>query len=266
MLLAAASALAVAALPACAAPTEIVISVRTDVACPFTKGTSVTAGAPSSAESSAPSTIDQRCMPDGEIGTLVIVPASDDDATITIRVVLGVDADVSTCTAENDYEGCIVQRRRLSFIENTTLELPFDMLLVCRGVPCDDQSTCAANGRCVPLTISDPMRCVPPMRCFPDDDPANDTGGLPTDGTGEQKRPPPADASDGGNGGDATIASDASHDASTDARFDASFDGSDGSTTDGSTDGATDARDASDASDGAKDASDASPPDAPTGG
>lgn len=250
MLVAIGSALAVATLPACAAPTEIVVSVRTDVACASTKGTSVTASALSAAESSAPSTIDRRCMPDGEIGTLVIVPASDDDATIAIRVVLGVDADASTCTAENGYRGCIVQRRRLSFIENTTLELPFDMLLVCRGVPCDEDSTCAANGRCVPLTISEPSRCAPPLRCYPDADPANDTGGLPTDGTVEQKVPPPAGASDAG---DAGIDGDAT---TSDASTDATFDGSDGSTTDGSKDGAPDAHDASDGSDGSNDAND----------
>jgi hypothetical protein len=167
-----------AALVGCKDPTQILLDVRTDLPCSAARGTGIAAGAPGTVER-APFAVESRdCSEGGAIGTLVVTPESSNDADVGFRVVLGVDVDSSACTADNGYKGCIVQRRQVRYLPHTPIQLPFDMLRVCKGVPCDEQSTCASSGVCIPSRIPDPEECVPPKRCYPPGDP----GGSPPDG------------------------------------------------------------------------------------
>jgi hypothetical protein len=113
-------------------------------------------------------TVTSQCSPDGTIGTLVTTPTGSKDSGVAFRVVLGVDRDATECNAENHYDGCIVQRRELSYIPHTPFDLPIKMHRDCLNVPCGVHETCAANGKCVPARI-DPASCVDGP-CYPPGD------------------------------------------------------------------------------------------------
>ena len=228
-----------ATLASCLEATQILIDVRTDVSCTTLRGTGVIAAEPGRVERAAATTVSRQCEGRGIIGTLVLTPRTSKDADVAIKVVAGVDVDVSECTAERNYKGCIVQRRELGYVEHTGLELPIDLLLVCLDVPCDEQSTCAADGRCVSAKITSGSDCRPPRRCYPPGDPANNTGGLGEDASADGSN---ADGSDE----DALLFSDAPSDStsSSDAMPDAKDAHSD-APIDAPSDTGTDAKDSS---------------------
>lgn len=177
------------ALTSCRGATKITLDMRTDVPCAATRGTSVTAGAAGHVEHAAPASIAAQCD-SGRIGTLVITPASTKTETIAIRVVLGVNADAASCTTENGYKGCIVARREVTFIAHEDLEIPIDLLNVCVDVPCDEHTTCAKNGLCVPAASPDDSAVAPPARDAQSDADEGDAGrdaasDAPSDGATE---------------------------------------------------------------------------------
>jgi hypothetical protein len=118
----------------------------------------------------------------GEIGTMVVVPEDDRNGRLGIRVVMGVTRDPTGCTGQV-VDGCIVARRRLTFLEHRTVELPVGLHAACEGVRCDESSTCNALGQCVSAEI-DPSLCLSPddPRCMPKGDQAPvgvlDDGGV----------------------------------------------------------------------------------------
>src|SRR4051812_13972515 len=95
---------------ACLDPTEITVDIATDVKCEDTKGTSIAGGKPGTIELSSPTTTTRDCD-NGRIGTLVSTPSDSKDVDAAFLVALGVDRPVSECTADNHFQGCIVQRR-----------------------------------------------------------------------------------------------------------------------------------------------------------
>ena len=104
-------------------------------------------------------------------------------------VVMGIDVPDSECTAANAFKGCIVQRRSLSYVAHTPLDLPIAMLLICKDKVCDVNSTCARSGKCVPAEVRDPERCST-SECYPDGDgpapkPGEDGGAADGPGTGD---------------------------------------------------------------------------------
>lgn len=133
----------------CLSPTQLVLELRTDLACNTVKGVTITVGAPSRVESAPPNTTTLRCS-DGYIGTIAVAPASDNDGRIAIRAVLGVDVPAEECTAANKYQGCIVVRRQLSFVPRTSVPVLIGFYRACLDVPCDGDSTCKEKNRCVP--------------------------------------------------------------------------------------------------------------------
>jgi hypothetical protein len=154
------SALAVIATSAaCLDPTEITVDIATDVKCEDTKGTSIVGGRPGSIELASPTTMTRDCD-NGRIGTLVSTPPDSKDVDAAFLVVLGVDRPVSECTADNHFQGCIVQRRLIHYIKHTPLNLPVTMWLVCKDVECGPETTCARNGKCVSARIPDPASCA----------------------------------------------------------------------------------------------------------
>ena len=139
--------------PACAAPTEIRLRVRTNMPCTDAtkwRGVAIYAGAPGAGlEGKAPTLITQECDAAGLVGTLVIVPSGSKDEEVGVRVVGGITHEPDECAAY-DYAGCIVARRQVRFNRHETLDLDIALTSECVGFGCDATRTCVA-GQCAVL-------------------------------------------------------------------------------------------------------------------
>lgn len=150
---------------ACLEPTQITMAVSTNV--PWAEGRAVAIQVgqdPYVTETAAPTTTSVDPWQSVDIGTLVVVPREDDDETSSMRVVMGLGRDPTSCTIASP-ESCIIARRRLRFLSHTPLSLPIPLYAVCIGVPCDVNSTCNALGQCVPSDV-DPNRCTNNQTCL----------------------------------------------------------------------------------------------------
>ena len=157
--------IALASSTSCLDPTEVTLDVSTNLACSDTKGATFAGGDFGVIETAAPNVTTNRCE-GGSIGTLVATPSKKKDVAAAFVIVLGVDRPASECTAANRFKGCIVQRRSLHYVKHRPIRLPVEMLLVCKDVACDADSTCARNGKCVPAAITDPEACAS-AGCYP---------------------------------------------------------------------------------------------------
>ncbi len=133
---------------ACLAPTQLTLVIETDVPCPELKGVAITVSdRPEGAESKGFVTAETSdCQAGGRVGTLVLTPS--DSGRAAVVVVAGVTRPARECTAESGYEGCIVARRLVSFIDHTALVVPVRLEVDCLDVPCNAISTCS-KGKCV---------------------------------------------------------------------------------------------------------------------
>ncbi len=148
-------ALALAAMvTSCRSPTSVTLVLSSDVACDDHPTTSVTVSRTAS-ETLAPSLVTRVCNPDGHIGTLVVVPASDRDEDLRVRVVTRVGE--ATCEAPGYGTGCIVSRRQLRFLAHEELTVPIAQQVDCAGVACGATTTCR-QGQCVEAQV-DQDRC-----------------------------------------------------------------------------------------------------------
>ena len=155
----------------CQEPTQVRLHVRTDVPHVLGRTLSITAAPPDRVEGADPdAVVDQPWGGTGEVGTIVVVPEEDHNGKLGVRVVMGVTRDPSDCTGLV-VEGCIIARRRLSFLEHRTVELPVGLHAACEGVRCDENSTCNALGQCVSAEV-DPSLCESPddPQCMPEGD------------------------------------------------------------------------------------------------
>jgi hypothetical protein len=166
----------------CLDPTEIVVTVRTDVDCTDAaryKGISIYADVPGAKlEGKAePALTTNACDPDGTIGSIVLVPSGDDDAEVGIRVVAGITTPPEQCQAE-DYRGCIVARRALRYVANESL--PVDVLLTsdCIGLACNQTETCVAGVCSGDLEDPAPLDTGPTVRCGDGDTACPTSGDL----------------------------------------------------------------------------------------
>ena len=153
-------ALALGTLAACRTPTEIEVTVTTDVPCARVTGTTFTAGELGTIEVQAPTTTSTTCS-NGRVGAVVLLPSGDDSARVGFRLVTGIDGQqAENCSADAGYgPKCIVARRSLRYIPHTQLEVPVDMRGVCAGNDCGDPTMTCVQGACVPATIADPTQC-----------------------------------------------------------------------------------------------------------
>jgi hypothetical protein len=194
-------ALGMLTLTQCREPTEVTLELSTDTACQsLYKGTSITVGPAGQAiESQVPLTITLDCNADHSIGTFVLAPSGNKDAQWEVRVVTGIDVAPDQCTPDkqpnNPYNGCIVARRVMSFVPHTPLELPIEMLVDCKDVPCDALTTCV-HGGCVSAQVPNPSQCEGPSNACDFAD-----GSSPGDATTDQ-----------GVSGDGPVAIDAAED------------------------------------------------------
>jgi hypothetical protein len=129
---------------ACLDPTEIMVTITTDVPCGSARGTAIAVGNPG--DDTSPVVAGTRSCDEGQIGSLAVLPSGNGDI-VGIRVTMGVDTDVDAC-APPMFEGCIVARRALHFTSNHRLDLPITLESDCENVHCDPNSTCA-NSVCV---------------------------------------------------------------------------------------------------------------------
>jgi hypothetical protein len=146
------STVALAALVAvgCTEPTAVILDVGTDLACSESGNLGLWITTGNDIETVAPTPILEPNCVDGKLGTAPVVPQRDKQATLTVKVAMSLSgpADVD-CVPEKNYRGCIVARRRIAFLPNTTLRVPITLYRDCRDVQCSVDETCERLGRCV---------------------------------------------------------------------------------------------------------------------
>jgi hypothetical protein len=149
-----------AALTGCRSPTQISVTLETDVPCAQVTETSFTAGELGALESAPPTTEGTSCN-NGTLGTVVLVPSGADDATVAFKVVTALNGQtVDTCSgaAGASDPNCIVARRALRYVPHTPLDVIVAMTQACEGEICGADTTCV-NGACASATIPDPTEC-----------------------------------------------------------------------------------------------------------
>jgi len=142
------SAAALLAATSCRDATQAQVSVRTNV--PYRAGLRVALFA-----GVAPASVSESADPwaaDGRVGDLVFVPGEQKDAPLSIRVVMGIDRDPTSCS-NTDSAGCIVARRSLAFVPRTRLRVPVVLHRACVGVVCPEEQTCNDVGQCVSAKV-----------------------------------------------------------------------------------------------------------------
>jgi len=165
----------------CKDATQASVMVRTNVAYEGGSGIGVWASRSGAAgtplvESAEP------WLADGELGDVVVVPGDGaKDGALTVRVAMGLRGKrAAECTDEGDAQGCIVARRKLSFVPHARLRVPVVMYLACEGVKCDQDSTCSHLGQCVPAQV-DPQACANAEGCALPGEPPFVSGVVPRD-------------------------------------------------------------------------------------
>lgn len=152
---------ALLAMTNCAEPTQIVVDVFTD-ACPgpnkkqSINSTGIAVGTADNIENRRPSSTTVGCAPGSSsiVGNLTIYPSGNKDDEVAIKVLGGIESTPDRCDPPL-YAGCIVHRRQMRFIPNTTQHATVRLLLACLNRQCPPGKTCD-NGACVaPSAILD---------------------------------------------------------------------------------------------------------------
>jgi hypothetical protein len=110
--------------PSCAAATQIVVDVQTDLPCATqVKSTDIVAAADEAtlAAKKEVQASQQGCAAAPKIGSAVLIPDGSKDQEIVIRVVTGTSKLASLCVEGED--GCIVARRKARFVANETVHV-----------------------------------------------------------------------------------------------------------------------------------------------
>ena len=141
----------------CRAPTNVIVTVTTDMSCSDFKGATVAVGQLLALESTPESTESTTCDASKRIGSVVLEPSADEDGAIAFRVVGGLGRDVETCVPPDYGAGCIVARRALKYFPHDSLRVNLRLESSCAGIPCGTTETCV-GGACYPATI-DPNAC-----------------------------------------------------------------------------------------------------------
>lgn len=175
--------LAVSSTFSCRGATQVKVKVWTDLPCEQVRGrgTALTAGSPEEdLETKPPARVSLDCDPNtGALGELVIVPTGDErEAEFAFKIVTAVTAaSVDNCQAPA-YDGCIVARRVLRYVSNTTLYLDVLMRASCEGIECNSRTTCFDRNECRSAIIEDPSQCETPGACNSDSLPPGDVAGA----------------------------------------------------------------------------------------
>jgi formylglycine-generating enzyme required for sulfatase activity len=160
----------------CRAPTEILLEVTTDAQCADVHETAIYVGTVAAVDSSRSAAKTNACR-SGRIGSLVITPKSSDDDEVAIKVVTGLQPRLAEECAGGG-QGCIVARREIRFVPNTTLKIPVVMRQSCAGVSCGRDETCV-DGKCYSA------KCGQGIDCSTPNTPLLDAGGSDDGGAAE---------------------------------------------------------------------------------
>ncbi len=141
----------------CAAPTEILVDVYTEVDCAKDPTTAVVVGPTLvSLQTSAVTSTLSSCAPRTQrSGRVVLSPAGERDASIAFQIVTRDDGEdpERSCTASSS-AGCIVARRQLRFVPGASTRVDVALRLSCLGVTCPIEETCR-NGACEAAAVPD---------------------------------------------------------------------------------------------------------------
>jgi hypothetical protein len=129
-------------------PTEVVVTVFSDLPCESSSVAAVAIGVPGELGDRILSGTSTTCSADGSRGDVVVVPKGDPGAEFAIEVRIAADPSVSVddCVAAKNYRNCIVARRILSFLPERTVRLRVDLRNPCVSTACDQTTTCVAQG------------------------------------------------------------------------------------------------------------------------
>jgi hypothetical protein len=136
----------------CAAPTQIVIEVYSD-ACPGTNAgqhinsTGIAVGNAADIDNKSPAAFRYNCERAPGVGTLTVYPSGANDSEVAIKVLAGVDDVGPEQCHPPDYAGCILHRRVMRFVPNTTQRVTVRLSLACLNRVCATGTTCD-NGVC----------------------------------------------------------------------------------------------------------------------
>ena len=146
----------------CKDATQVRVTARTNVE--YRPGVTVAVFASGSGAEKVPvSTSSEPWLSDGAIGDLVVTPRAAKDEALTLRVVMGLGRDASTCT-DDAPTNCIVARRKLRFVPRAGLRVPVVLHYACTGVVCSSDTTCNYLGKCVDAQV-DPGSCNSEQGC-----------------------------------------------------------------------------------------------------
>ncbi|MBX3200671.1 MAG: hypothetical protein KF894_21215 [Labilithrix sp.] len=142
---------------ACYGPTELVVTLSTDVDCATVQVNGVSirtaasadelALAPLATESNA---CEGRVGGGADLGSIVLIPGGADD--VVVQVALGVDRPTSECEPPDRIDGCIIARRRVGYVRHRSLRVPIELDRACLGTRCAANETCV-RGACTSATV-----------------------------------------------------------------------------------------------------------------
>ena len=126
------------ALSSCLEPTEIHLSITTDVPCSKVRRTEIFFDT-----ISTPIATTNACTTN-RIGDFVLVPSNNGSGGI---VIVKMELDTGSCDVAPPVN-CIVARRQLRFVAHTTLAVPIELDQGCVDLVCPATQTCS-HGLCV---------------------------------------------------------------------------------------------------------------------
>jgi hypothetical protein len=158
-------------------PAELVLDVYTDVGCDAEAQVAV--GKVGALGDRASATTSRVCDPmTGSLGRLVIVPNSGDSGEVALEVRVRPDhGSADNCVASNNYLGCIVARRIVSYIPGRSISMRVDLRNPCVDTPCSETTSCVAQGfnrACIEARV-DASKCK--GQCT-DEDLVSQSGGV----------------------------------------------------------------------------------------
>jgi hypothetical protein len=175
-----------AAVLACRAPTQITVSITTDVPCDRFGGSTLTVGVLGAIETQPATSSKATCSGNGRIGTVVIAPSGAKDDLVAMKLVMGIGHSAETCTLSNGYQGgCIVARRALRFLPHEDLHVVVGLDAQCTDYPCGANETCVDH-TCKAAIIDDSSKCTRTQGCG---DEALGDGGAGDGSTGSDGGP-----------------------------------------------------------------------------
>ncbi len=141
------------AIASCASPTEIHVTVFTDVACSTGAQASIVGGTSlADLANKAPAGASTQCVAaaDGTnaLGDVVVQPSGDKSAEVAFEFMIRPDgAPADSCTDPANVASCIVARREIHFSQHNEINMRVDLRVSCLGVVCGGTDTCV-DGQC----------------------------------------------------------------------------------------------------------------------